>query len=69
MTDKILKSISKNGHFRAFALDWSYTIKVDTNTGVIICLRRHKNERTFMSRFKRYDKEFKQSLVNLYQTG
>ena len=48
---------------------WSYTIKVDTNTCVIICLRRHKNERTFMSGFKRYDEDFKQSLVNLYQTG
>ena len=36
---------------------------------VIICLRRHKNERTFMSGFKRYDEEFKQSLVTLYQTG
>ena len=36
---------------------------------VIICLGRQKNERTFMSGFKRYDEEFKQSLVNLYQTG
>ena len=48
---------------------WSYTIKVDTNLCAIICLRRHKNERTFMSGFKRYDEDFKQSLVNLYQTG
>ena len=48
---------------------WSYTIKVDTNMCVIICLGRQKNERTFMSGFKRYDEEFKQSLVNLYQTG
>ncbi|MDU0409849.1 hypothetical protein N42HA_02892 [Lactococcus lactis] len=48
---------------------WSYTIKVDTNTCVISCLRRHKNERTFISGFKRYDEDFKQSLVNLYQTG
>ena len=48
---------------------WSYTIKVDTNMCVIICLRRHKNERTFMSGFKCYDEEFKQSLVTLYQTG
>ena len=30
---------------------------------------RHKNERTFISGFKRYDEDFKQSLVNLYQTG
>lgn len=37
----------------------SYTIKVDTNTCVIICLRRHKNERSFISGFKRYDEEFK----------
>ena len=36
---------------------------------VIICLLRDKNERTFMSGFKRYDEDFKQSLVNLYQTG
>lgn len=48
---------------------WSYTIKVDRKLCVIICLLRHKNERTFMSGFKRYDEEFKQSLVNLYQTG
>ncbi|WP_285122561.1 hypothetical protein, partial [Lactococcus petauri] len=42
---------------------WSYTIKVDRKLCVIICLLRHKNERTFMSGFKRYDEEFKQSLV------
>ena len=48
---------------------WSYTIKVDRKLCVIICLLRHKNERTFMSGFKRYDEDFKQSLVNLYQTG
>ncbi|NHI72252.1 hypothetical protein ET004_08455, partial [Lactococcus petauri] len=48
---------------------WSYTIKVDRKLCVIICLLRHKNERIFMSGFKRYDEEFKQSLVNLYQTG
>ncbi|MFK4891299.1 bacterial Ig-like domain-containing protein, partial [Lactococcus petauri] len=41
---------------------WSYTIKVDRKLCVIICLLRHKNERTFMSGFKRYDEEFKQSL-------
>ncbi|WP_259768743.1 hypothetical protein, partial [Lactococcus lactis] len=33
-------------------LSWSYTIKVDTNMCVIICLGRQKNERTFMSGFK-----------------
>ncbi|WP_459696807.1 hypothetical protein, partial [Lactococcus petauri] len=53
-----------------FAFDvsqlWSYTIKVDRKLCVIICLLRHKNERIFMSGFKRYDEEFKQSLVNLY---
>ncbi|SFL54126.1 Transposase and inactivated derivatives, partial [Lactococcus garvieae] len=48
---------------------WSYTIKVDRKLCVIICLLRHKKERTFMSGFKRYDEDFKQSLVNLYQTG
>ncbi|RWR44225.1 hypothetical protein EO246_11940, partial [Lactococcus lactis] len=42
---------------------WSYTIKVDRKLCVIICLLRHKNERTFMSGFKRYDEDFKQSLV------
>lgn len=36
---------------------------------IIICLRRHKNKRTFVSGFKRYDGEFQQSLVNRYQTG
>ena len=28
-----------------------------------------QNERIFMSGFKRYDEDFKQSFVNLYQTG
>ena len=42
---------------------------MDRKLCVIICLLRHKNERTFMSGFKRYDEDFKQSLVNLYQTG
>lgn len=46
-----------------------YTVKVDRKLCVIICLSRHKNERTFMSAFKRYNEDFKQSLVNLYQIG
>lgn len=48
---------------------WSYTIKVNANMCTMIYLTRHKNERIFISGFKRYDEEFKQSLVNLYQTG
>ncbi|MFK4942446.1 hypothetical protein, partial [Lactococcus petauri] len=53
------KSLFLNNEANPF---WSYTIKVDRKLCVIICLLRHKNERTFMSGFKRYDEEFKQSL-------
>ncbi|MCT4445972.1 hypothetical protein EFO27_04055, partial [Lactococcus cremoris] len=48
---KISSNIVPEGPELCICVSWSYTIKVDRKLCVIICLLRHKNERTFMSGF------------------